>query len=155
MVRYLLSAFAFASASTNIVLRVLGSASAASSGQSTSVEERSIFPWLDMILSGRHGDALVLLDPRWWVTYVLDEFAAEPAHATVETICILTILYLLVWRKPAPMQQETLTKKVTHTTRNRRQGVCDVCGTMSEAGDQFRVSSDPIYPVFSLSLGGG
>jgi hypothetical protein len=81
-------------------------------------EERSVFGWWDIIQHGSRAELLALLSPKWWVKYIADEFEAEPAHVIVEVICIVTIFYLLVLRKPAPVHHEKLSAKVrcsTHT----------------------------------------
>jgi len=79
-------------------------------------EERSVFGWWDIIQHGSRAELLALLSPKWWVKYIADEFEAEPAHVIVEVICIVTIFYLLVLRKPAPVHHEKLSAKVRCST---------------------------------------
>jgi len=73
--------------------------------------ERSVFGWWEVIQHGSRAELLSLLSPRWWVHYVAREFEAEPAHVILEIACLLTIIYLLVLRKPAPVAQEKLSAK--------------------------------------------
>lgn len=96
-------------------------AAVASSGPSSSGPDGKLFAWWEILQHGSRADMMALLSPRWWAAYVAAEFAAEPAHVIVETACILTIIYLLVLRKPAPMQQEKLSRKVAHRSTRRRQ----------------------------------
>lgn len=112
---------------TNTLIRVVAGDGAATStysiptsaASSSDAGDKPLFPWWDILTHGTRGDAWKLCDPRWWFNYIVTEFRAEPAHATVETICILTIIYLIVLRKPAPLGQEKLTKKVRHTRGER------------------------------------
>lgn len=88
-------------------------ASAAAAAASLPDDERPVFAWWPLLTNFRSGAWRQLLQPTWWIEYVQAEFEAEPAHVLVEAACIATILYLLLLRKPAPPQEERLTKKVT------------------------------------------
>lgn len=82
-------------------------------------DSKYVFGWWDIILHGSRAELWLLLSPRWWISYIAAEFESEPAHVIVEAACIAVIVYLLAVRKPAPMQQDKLTPKVTQTTPSK------------------------------------
>ena len=97
------------------------SSTAATAAGDADASSKSVFGWWEVMLHGSRAELFALASPRWWLAYIAAEFEAEPAHVIVEVACILTIIYLMLLRKPAPMQQEKLSKKVTTARQQRMQ----------------------------------
>ncbi len=108
-----------ASCAASVASTLANAAHAHSAAQSQPDSRHSIFAWWEIIQHGSRAELLSLLSPVWWAEYIAREFEAEPAHVLVEILCILTIVYLLALRKPQPMQQERLSKKVHSCIRRQ------------------------------------